>query len=179
MKLDSVPVPLILAVAVCLALPAPAADEPSAEPWSSMQRTLLGMRNSINAVSRVLDQDVKVAATAEKGRNWFEQCCAYNVRKINDGTSNLHTKFDYLEAQYASREELQAVVELNSVRAHLEEVQIIFNNMGNSTSKQDARDRLMAIIHPFTHAQRTLRTLETRYPLPPPPVESAGNESAQ
>jgi hypothetical protein len=174
MRHDAIRVFWILAIVACLALPAAAADEPGTEPWISIHKTLLGMRNSIYAVDRRLKQELQGVATGRNGGTWFEACCSYNVAKINNGVAALRPKLDYLEAQYASREELQAIIELNTVREHLEESQIIFNNMGNSTDSRDAQDRLMAIIHPFTHAQKTLRMLESRYPVPPPPVKDSG-----
>ena len=165
----------ILAVAIvgCCAVATAVAEE-LPEPWSSMETSLRGMQLSVMNVGTVLVHGTEGISPAEDGRNWFDQCCSYNLDKVVTGVGKLRKNLDYLETQYSKQENLDAVIRLNEMRRHLDEIETIFANMGNSIDVPDARRRLNALVHPFNHVRRDMHGLRTCCPVDAPAPDRLG-----
>ncbi len=160
-----------LGVAILVAAGATAAAAPASEPWISMHKALRGMQYSVKNVETVLSQGAQNLAPAP-GKTWFQACCAFNIEQVRSGAADLRRGFDHLEAQYAKLRDLKAVGALQEMRRHVDEIETIFVNLGNSTNPRDARNRLQAIVHPFNHVRKDTEALEACCPVEPPSAES-------
>jgi hypothetical protein len=171
---------LILTIAIvgCCAVATAVAEELS-EPWSTMEKSLRGMQKSVMNVGSVLDHGTEGISTVDDGRNWFDQCCTYNLDKVVTGVDVLRKNLDYLETQYSKKENLDAIIRLNEMRRHLDEIETIFSNMGNSIDVADARRRLNALVHPFNHVRRDMYGLRSCCPVDPPPPSRHGTSERQ
>jgi hypothetical protein len=170
---------VVLAIAISAggALAAQGAEELS-EPWFTMEKTLRGMQNSVMNVGNVLDHGTE-GIEASEGLTWFDQCCSYNLEKVTKGVDDLGRNLDYLETQYSKQENLDAIIRLNEMRRHLDEIDTIFSNMANAVDVADARRRLNAIVHPFNHVRRDMYGLRTCCPVDAPPSSRPGTPAGK
>jgi hypothetical protein len=142
------------------------------EPWRTLAAQLLQVQNSVSSVDRMIERDMAGFSSAGGG-NWLEQCCRYNIDKVQSGVAELRRGLDYLEGQYARRSDLEAIKPLARAREHLDEIESGFLELGRAQSKQQAESKMQTLVHPFSHVRQTIQDLEVCCPVEPPaPAES-------
>jgi hypothetical protein len=148
------------------------ASEPTAEPWITIEASFDSMAKSINRVVRLVERNDRNADPVAGSGNWFEDCCRYNIEKVAAGAAQLKQGMNYLEAQYARDDNLDALRRLNEMRAHVAEVVTTFGELGQARSRREAGARLHSLYHPFNHARQLAQGLEECCAVEPPPAES-------